>query len=145
MLTYFEWGEQSASNCFELLAGLAGFSIDRLIVVECIIPGNLEDRSEKTAAFSNENYEDLLRKLSTLNKGRPLSHDKYKLAELYSLVGIAHTHPLDLSPVLSIPDIELQGSLQNKHGDFVWLLDVYAEQLHALRENNANLHSTIYQ
>lgn len=121
-LTYFEWGEQSASNCFELLAGLAGFVVDRLIVVEHIIPGNLEDRSEKTAAFSNENYESLLREISILNKGRHWSHEKYKLADAYYLVGIAHTHPLNLSPVLSIPDIELQGSLQNKHEDFVSLI-----------------------
>lgn len=122
LLTYFEWGEQSASNSFELLAGLAGFTVDRLIVVESIIPSNLEDRSEKTAAFSNKNYEDLLKEISILNKGRHLSHEKYKLADDYSLVGIAHTHPLDLSPVLSIPDIELQGLLQNKHGDFVSLI-----------------------
>ena len=122
LLTYFEWGERSPRNCFELLAGLAGFVLNSLIVVEHIIPGNLEDRNEITAAFSDENYEDLLHEISILNKGRHLSHDIYKLADSYSLVGIAHTHPLDLSPVLSIPDIELHGTLQHNHGDFVSLI-----------------------
>ena len=42
LLTYFEWGERSPRNCFELLAGLAGFVVNSLIVVEHIIPGNLE-------------------------------------------------------------------------------------------------------
>ena len=122
LLTYFEWGERSPRNCFELLAGLAGFVLNSLIVVEHIIPGNLEDRNEITAAFSDENYEDLLHEISILNKGRHLSHDIYKLADSYSLVGIAHTHPLDLSPVLSTPDIELHGTLQHNHGDFVSLI-----------------------
>ena len=122
LLTYFEWGEKSPRNCFELLAGLAGFVLDNLIVIEHIIPGNLEDRNEKTAAFSVANYEYLLHELSILNKGRQLSSEMYKLEDSYSLVGIAHTHPLELSPVLSTPDIELHGRLQHNHGDFVSLI-----------------------
>ena len=122
LLTYFEWGECTPRNCFELLAGLVGFVLDNLIVVEHIIHGNLEDRNEITAAFSDENYEDLMHELSILNKGRQLSHEMYRLADTYSLVGIAHTHPLELSPVLSIPDMELHGSLQHKQGDFVSLI-----------------------
>lgn len=122
LLTYFEWGEQSSKNCFELLAGLVGFVIDDLIVVEHIVPGTLEERNEVTAAFSKENYQGLLREVSVLNKGRILSHDKYKLADMYSLVGIAHTHPLELSPVLSVPDIELHGTLQQAHGAIASLI-----------------------
>ena len=57
-----------------------------------------------------------------MNKGRQLSSEMYKLEDSYSLVGIAHTHPLELSPVLSTPDIELHGRLQHNHGDFVSLI-----------------------
>lgn len=122
LLTYFEWGEQSSRNCLELLSGLVGFSLDWLTVVEYIIPGNLEDRNKNTAAFSANNYEDLLKEVSVLNKGREYSHDKYKLADSYSLVGIAHTHPLDLSALLSTPDIELHGQLKHNHENFVSLI-----------------------
>lgn len=122
LLAYFEWGEKSSRNCFELLAGLVGFKKDKLIVVEHIVAGNLEDRNQVTAAFSNNNYKDLLREVDILNKGRCLSHEKYKLVDSYSLVGIAHTHPLDLLPLLSVPDIELQGQLQQKHKDIVSLI-----------------------
>lgn len=119
LLTYFEWGEQSPRNCFELLAGLVGFVLDNLIVVEHIIPGSLEDRNETKASFSNSNYKDLLREISILNKGYQLCHKKYMLTGVYSLVGVAHTHPLGLSAILSIPDMGLHGQLQHKLGSIV--------------------------
>lgn len=122
LLTYFAWGETSARNCFELLAGLVGYRTGNLTVVEHIVPGELEDRSEVTAAFSQRNYQGLLKEVSLLNRGRPLSHDKFKLSDHYSLVGIAHSHPLDLSASLSVPDIQLHGSLQREHTQFVSLL-----------------------
>lgn len=122
LLTYFGWGEQSARNCFELLAGLVGYTTERLIIVEYIVPSNLEDRAETTAVFSKENYEDILREVMILNKGRRLSHEMYNLADEYSLAGIAHTHPLKLSPILSIPDLALHSTLQNKHRNFVSLI-----------------------
>ena len=122
LLTYFGWGEASARNCFELLAGLVGYASDDLFVVEHVIPGNLEERSETTAAFSPENYRDLLREVSILNKGRHLSEDKYKLSDHYALIGIAHSHPLDLTVALSLPDMELHGMLQARHGKFISLL-----------------------
>lgn len=122
LLTYFGWGEISARNCFELLAGLVGYRAENLIIVEHIIPGNLEDRNEVTASFSRNNYQELLKEVLILNKGRKLSHDKYKLSDHYSLVGIAHTHPLDLPASLSVPDIELQGMLQCEYKEFVSLV-----------------------
>lgn len=122
LLTYFEWGEVSSKNCFELLAGLAGFTLENLIVVEHLIPVTLEDRNETTAMFSDDNYQKLLKEVSILNIGRCSSHKKYKLSDSYSLVGIAHTHPLELSSILSIPDIELHGKMQKNHGKFVSLI-----------------------
>lgn len=63
LMVYFGWGETSAKNCFELLAGLAGFVRDYIIVVEHIIPVNLNNRDEKTAEFSYNNYLELKREI----------------------------------------------------------------------------------
>ena len=72
--------------------------------------------------FSDDNYQKLLKEVSILNIGRCSSHKKYKLSDSYFLVGIAHTHPLELSPILSIPDIKLHGKMQKNYGKFVSLI-----------------------
>ena len=136
LLTYFNWGETDPSNCFEQLAGLVGFTRGALTVVEHVIPGLLEERSETTAAFSSRSYAELLRELEVLNRGAEHSHEKYRLAGHYSLVGIAHSHPLELTAALSIPDVRLQGEMERRHGGFVsLLLNPQKKQLAAYRNS----------
>lgn len=122
LLSYFEWGETTPRNRFELLAGLAGFIQGELIVVEQIIPGALEERNETTAAFSWQNYQELLKEIDVLNTDLQICGEQYHLSERYRFLGIAHTHPLELTAAPSIPDLELHGALQQKHGQFLSLL-----------------------
>lgn len=117
-MTLFSWGEKTPSNCFELLVGLVGFAKGELTVVEHIIPGKLVNRMEETAGFSNESYYEILKETDLLNMGRKYCDKKFCLSEKFSFVGIAHSHPLELSPTLSIADIKLHNKMRQKHSNF---------------------------
>lgn len=120
LLAFFDWGECSPRNAYELLAGLAGYGMGDLAVVECVIPGELEERSLAQASFSERNYLQLLRELNTINSSLPESEEKYHLwGGQYCFLGIAHSHPGDLAPTMSMPDMELHDSMKKAHDIFL--------------------------
>ncbi|MCQ4022513.1 MULTISPECIES: radical SAM/SPASM domain-containing protein [unclassified Ruminococcus] len=124
LITFFSWGRYTPRNCCELLAGLAGFILeDKTIVVEFVIPGNLENRGATVAAFSERNYNELVQEINIINQNCPHNDSDYQmLGKNFHLVGIAHSHPGELSPTLSVPDMELHEAMQKRHPDFISLI-----------------------
>lgn len=96
---------------------------DKTIVVEFVIPGNLENRGATSAAFSERKHNELMKEINIINQNCLYNDSEYQLSgNNFSLIGIAHSHPGELSPTLSVPDMKLQEVMQKKHPDFISLI-----------------------
>lgn len=91
------------------MAGLAGHVInDNIVLVEFIVPIELDTRSSDKAVFSNNSYNKLQEELKIMNKARENCDEELQLfsSEL-QLVGTIHSHPGNLRTIMSIPDMGL--------------------------------------
>lgn len=119
----FGWNERTPWNQYELLAGLAGYQLGDLTVVESIIPGYLEDRGQTKAAFSKRSYLELQKELQIINSCLEDSEKVFHLwGDVYALLGIAHSHPGNLKPTMSIPDMQLHEKIRSDDRNFVSLI-----------------------
>lgn len=120
MRILFGWGNCHPRNRYELLAGLAGHMADNCFLVETVIPGRLEKRSQTKAVFSGLCYQELLDELKIMNSCRKFSDEKYRLfPQEYQLLGIAHTHPNELHVSMSLPDMQLHEKMLQLHSQFL--------------------------
>lgn len=106
---YFHFGKKHPRNMDELMAGLAGHVInDNIVLVEFIVPIELDTRSSDKAVFSNNSYNKLQEELKIMNKARENCDEELQLfsSEL-QLVGTIHSHPGNLRTIMSIPDMGL--------------------------------------
>lgn len=116
---YFAWGKRHPRNRHELMAALAGHRSGDAAYVECLIPVFLEKRGEKEAWFSEQSYHKVLEEIAIMNTRRNDVDEIYQLFEEdFELLGFAHTHPNELTPALSRPDMELHQRLGEGMGDF---------------------------
>ena len=106
---YFHFGKKHPRNMDELMAGLVGHVInDNIVLVEFIVPIELDTRSSDKAVFSNNSYNKLQEELKIMNKARENCDEELQLfsSEL-QLVGTIHSHPGNLRTIMSIPDMGL--------------------------------------
>lgn len=120
MRILFAWGKNHPRNKSELLAGLAGHIVDGNFLIEAVIPGRLEKRTQVEAFFSEECYTELLEEVEIMNSCRTETDPQYNIvSQPFQLLGIAHTHPNELETVMSLPDMKLHDMMLKKHAHFL--------------------------
>ena len=79
-LLFSFWKKSIQENMDELMAGLAGHVInDNIVLVEFIVPIELDTRSSDKAVFSNNSYNKLQEELKIMNKARENCDEELQL------------------------------------------------------------------
>ncbi|HJJ27820.1 MAG TPA: radical SAM protein [Methanocorpusculum sp.] len=118
--SFFHWGEVHPANICELMAGLAGHRFGETAFIEAVVPVFLEERGKKEAFFSKAGHAKMLDELTIMNDCKGQSDPEYNVfSGPFSLLGYVHSHPGELNPCMSVPDLELHERLKENSPDFV--------------------------
>ncbi|HJJ47841.1 MAG TPA: radical SAM protein [Methanocorpusculum sp.] len=117
--TYFHWGENHPSNICELMAGFIGHRTGNAVFIEAAVPVFLEGRGKAEAYFSETSHAKMLEEVTIMNECKAESDPMYNVFDgPFELVGYVHTHPGELNPCMSIPDLALHNRLEEECKDF---------------------------
>ncbi len=116
---YFDWGKKTPVNMCEQLAALYGHYVGNTFLVEYVTPIHLQYRSTTEATFTEFSYRQAMTELEILNKNAPELDRRYSINhEPFVLGGFAHSHPLELDAVMSVPDKKLHDRLLKEVKDY---------------------------
>ena len=105
---FFRWGESVPANFNEQMAAIIGWVKDGQIYVDEMIPVALSDHDRETAYFTMNHHVYVEREIQRINENISISHDLIiDRKEKYVFLGYIHSHPGELEPIMSVPDIEL--------------------------------------
>ncbi len=114
---FFRWGECVPSNLNEQMAAIIGWVRDGQIYVDEMIPVALSDHGRTTASFTMDHHAYVEQEIRRINENISISHDLIlDEKKQYEFLGYIHSHPEELEPIMSVPDIELHKLLQKKYG-----------------------------